>query len=148
MAQAAAVQSAWKVIPHFRSRDIQVTVDFYSEQLGFTIGGVHGSDAEGKPTFCSVYAGDKAAANIYLSKPSDAEAEKDWNVSSAWIALGTKQLDELYEQLKSNGVVQIAEEIGDKDWGYRQFAIRDPDGNRLTFFKFLEGGNPGGSDES
>ena len=147
MAQAVLVQSAWKIIPHLRSRDIEASVDYYSKVLGFTIGGVHGSDEAGKPTFCSLFAGKKAAANIYLSKPGAAEADKDWGAGSVWVALGTLELDAFYEELASGGLVEFVEMIENKEWGYRQFTIRDPDGNRLTFFKFLEGGNPGNDEE-
>ncbi|KAH6640421.1 Glyoxalase/Bleomycin resistance protein/Dihydroxybiphenyl dioxygenase [Chaetomium tenue] len=129
------VQSAWKIIPHFRSENIQATVDFYTQVLGFTVGGIHTDGQSGQQTFCSLYAGDKAAANIYFSR--------DAVQSSAWIALGTTELDDFYRELKSHGNVEIIEEITDKEWGYRQFKIRDSDGNKLTFFKFLEGGNPG-----
>ncbi len=97
MSQAKAVQSAWKIIPHLRSEDIQVSVDFYSGVLGFTIGGVHGKGEDNKPTFCSVYAGDKAAANIYLAKPGGVNSPSNWGISSVWIALGTEQLDELVQ---------------------------------------------------
>jgi uncharacterized glyoxalase superfamily protein PhnB len=135
MTDRALVQSAWKIIPHFRSENIQATVDFYTQVLGFTVGGIHTDDQSDQQTFCSLGAGDKAAANIYFSTAVEQ--------SSAWIALGTTELDDFYAELKSNGNAEIVEEIADKEWGYRQFTIKDTDGNRLTFFKFLEGGNPG-----
>lgn len=59
------------------------------------------------------------------------------------IALGTAELDEYYDILVEEGKVKITEPIEDKQWGYRQFTLEDPDGNKITFFKFLEGGNPG-----
>lgn len=59
------------------------------------------------------------------------------------IALGTAELDEFYTYLQSRRKVEIVEPIKDEEWGYRQFTIKDNDGTRLTFFKFLEGGNPG-----
>ena len=133
------MQSAWKIIPQFQARDIPATVDFYTKTLGFTLGGVHGND-EGKPNFCSVFAGHKAAANIYFFKAVEGER---FETSSAMIALGTVELDLFYQTLESLGTVDIVEGIEDKEWGYRQFSIKDLDGNRLTFFKFLEGGNPG-----
>jgi uncharacterized glyoxalase superfamily protein PhnB len=136
---AAETESAWKIIPQFPSRDIPTTIAFYTETLGFTLGGTHGDGGDG-PTFCSVYAGAKAAANIYFFKTGEQEHV---GTSAAMIALGTEQLDQLFERLRSAGTVEIVEEIEDKEWGYRQFKIKDPDGNTLTFFKFLEGGNPG-----
>ena len=64
-------------------------------------------------------------------------------MSTAWVALGTEELDAFYRKLMDEGRVTIMQEIGDMEWGYRQFTVRDGDGNRVVFFKFLEGGNPG-----
>ncbi|KAF4969985.1 hypothetical protein FSARC_2888 [Fusarium sarcochroum] len=134
------IASAWKIIPTFESQSIQRTVDFYVDFLGFSLGGVKPED--GPPaqyTFCSIFAGDKAAANIYFFKPSSNTIKP----GSTYIALGTEQLDQLWDAIKTRRSDVIHEEIEDQPWGYRQFAIKDPDGNTLTFFKFLEGGNPG-----
>ncbi len=136
----SAAKSAWKIVPQFKSRDIETTVAFFRDQLGFVVGGVHGPPEGGKPRMCSVCAGTTAQANIYFFKVAENE---EFTASATMIALGTKQMDEFYHLLKAEGKVEVAEAIDDKPWGYRQFTILDPDGNRLTFFKFLEGGNPG-----
>ena len=57
--------------------------------------------------------------------------------------MGDVRLEEFHKELKGKGEVVFVEELGDMDWGYRQFGIKDLDGNVLTFFRFLEGGNPG-----
>ncbi|KAF4977682.1 hypothetical protein FZEAL_5822 [Fusarium zealandicum] len=137
---SAPMASAWKVIPTFKSQSIERTIHFYVDILGFNLASVKPEDEPpAQYTFCSIFAGDKAAANLYFFKPSG----DTLTPSSAYIALGTTQLDLLYESLKVRNDVEIVEEIQDQPWGYRQFAINDPDGNTLTFFKFLEGGNPG-----
>ncbi|KAF5019563.1 hypothetical protein F66182_8416 [Fusarium sp. NRRL 66182] len=137
---SAPITSAWKVIPTFESQSIQGTIDFYVNFLGFTLGGVKPEDVRpAQYTFCSVAAGDKAAANIYFFNPNGDKVRP----GSAYIALGTRQLDQLYDSIKAQRSCVIEEEIQDQSWGYRQFSIKDPDGNMLTFFKFLEGGNPG-----
>lgn len=87
---------------------------------------------------CSVAIGKKSDANIYLFKTT-----AGFTPSAAMIAMGTKQLDEYYQLLLDEGKVEISMRIEDQPWGYRQFEIKDCDGNRLQFFKFLEGGNPG-----
>lgn len=61
--------------------------------------------------------------------------------AAAMIALGTQELDSYYALLQGEDEVEIVEPIENKEWGYRQFTILDGDNNRLTFFKFLEGGN-------
>lgn len=148
------LSSAWGIIPHFSSRSILRTVDFYTKKLHFNLGGVDPSpptspsgvpsDTEPvfEPNFCSVAIGVPAIrGNIYFFKtdPDD----KVFHPSRAMIALGTQAVDEYYETLKKAGEVEIVDEIADKPWGYRQFAIKDPDGNVVQFFRFLEGGNPG-----
>jgi catechol 2,3-dioxygenase-like lactoylglutathione lyase family enzyme len=134
-----AITSAWKIIPQFKSRNIKASADFYTKELGFTLGGID-SDDIGEAQFCSVFVGDKAAANIYLHL---FDGNGSFPKSSAMIALGTVQLDEFYHQVEGNNLVIITQAPEDKPWGYRQFTLLDPDGNELTFFKFLEGGNPG-----
>ncbi|KAM0561642.1 hypothetical protein ACHAPJ_002810 [Fusarium lateritium] len=137
---SAPITSAWKIIPTFESQSIQRTIHFYVNFLGFSLGGVKPEDGpSAEYTFCSIAAGDRAAANIYFFKPSDNTVKP----GSTYIALGTEQLDQLWDAIKAQRSDVIYEEIEDQPWGYRQFAIKDPDGNTLTFFKFLEGGNPG-----
>lgn len=138
---SSPITSAWKVIPVFESHSIAETLKFYVDILGFTLASVKPEDSTdpNEYTFCSIYAGDKAAANFYIFKSTG-----DGPISgAAYIALGTTQLDEMYEKLKERGDVEFLDDIQDQPWGYRQFTIKDPHGNKLTFFKFLEGGNPG-----
>lgn len=136
---AHPTSSAWKIIPEFRSLSITSTVKFYTEELGFEIGGIHQSPTDPEPTFCSLANGPKSAANIYFRLCKADE----FRTSTAWVALGTEELDVFYRKLMDEKRVTIVEEIGTMEWGYRQFTVRDGDGNRVVFFKFLEGGNPG-----
>ncbi|EGO29398.1 hypothetical protein SERLADRAFT_457080 [Serpula lacrymans var. lacrymans S7.9] len=113
---AQLLSSAWKIIPKFQSLSISATIDFYVKTLGFIIGGLHPSDDVSEATFCSIFIGKKAEANIYFSK-----CESDqFHPREAMIALGTKQLDEFYEELKGKDV-EIVEPIEDQEWGYRHF---------------------------
>ncbi|KAK6507373.1 hypothetical protein TWF481_005809 [Arthrobotrys musiformis] len=134
----ATVDSAWKIIPFFQSRDIHATVLQYTKELGFTLGSE-------EPHFASLFAGPKAASNIYFSLCHKAS---EFCASSAMIALGARQHEALYAGLVAREQTQggsetfrIVEGIQDKEWGFRQFSIKDRDGNQLTFFRFLEGSN-------
>ena len=135
---AQFVASAWKIIPTFQSLSIDDTVQFYTNELGFVVGTAYPSESNLKG-FCSVSVGRHAAANIYFFGCGASE----FHPREARIALGTAQLDEFYNSLMAQGNVEISEPIADKEWGYRQFTVKDNDGNALTFFRFLEGGNPG-----
>ena len=137
--------SAWKIIPQFPSASIEKTVDFYSNNLYFEVGGVTTNAESGEAVFCSVFLGAKAEANIYFTKNSGGAGQAQ-GLGSAMIALGTAQLDHYYDLLQDEGKVTILEPVEDKAWGFRQFTVEDPDCNKLVFFRFLEGGNPGGPD--
>jgi catechol 2,3-dioxygenase-like lactoylglutathione lyase family enzyme len=107
-----------------------------------------------EPDFCSIYAGNRAAANLYIFLNSPSQP-----VTASWalVALSTAELERLWQKLSAmrhdgaarssfseNGVwkVAIVEEIGDRPWGYRQFSVRDADENKISFFSFLDGGSP------
>ncbi|OBT68215.1 hypothetical protein VE03_02228 [Pseudogymnoascus sp. 23342-1-I1] len=154
--------SAWKIIPHFPSRSIPATIAFYTSILGFTLGGTYVHDdhplaAAGDPTFASLFVGDKAAANIYFFLTVEGQDRgRGLAEGRAMIALKEGEVDVLYGKLKGldrerpkgsegkegveGGGWGIVDEIGDRPWGYRDFSVRDRDGNLLSFFSFLEDG--------
>ncbi|OBT86734.1 hypothetical protein VE02_06256 [Pseudogymnoascus sp. 03VT05] len=151
--------SAWKIIPHFPSRSIPATIAFYTSILGFSLGGTYVHDdhplaGAGEPTFASLFAGDKAAANIYFFLTVDGQDRgRVMGEGRVMIALKEGEVDVLYEKLKrleeervkgsgekGGGDWGIVDEIGDRPWGYRDFSVKDGDGNTLSFFCFLEDG--------
>ena len=138
------LDSAWEVISHFTCTSVRRTVRFYTEDLHFNLGGVDPENAT-EPNMCSVFIGIGAMkGNIYLFKVNEVEHLRP---ATAMIALVTEAVDQYHDLLKQEGRVTIIEPIADQPWGYRQFAIQDLDGNKIQFFRFLKGGNPGdGSD--
>ena len=102
---------------------------------------------QGNPTFLSIAAGKKAAANIYFLLCQD---PAEFRTSTARIGLSAKGLDDLYEVVSGfskEGKVQVFKPVRDEPWGFREFGIQDPDGNELIFFRYLEGGNPGDAED-
>ncbi|TEA14520.1 hypothetical protein C8034_v003452 [Colletotrichum sidae] len=74
-------------------------------------------------------------------------AESAWKIIPALSSRdiqATVKLDAYYEFVMAR-VAHVAaiEPVRDTAWGYRQFSIEDEDGNTLTFFRFLVGGNLG-----
>ncbi|KAL8277977.1 hypothetical protein RQP46_009609 [Phenoliferia psychrophenolica] len=134
--------AVWKIIPFFKSTSIEATVAYYTTHLDFTLGGTHShsseaprSDGASPPlTFASLFMGPKAEANIYFS------TDPSQPVGRAMIALRPlAALDKLYGDITSEGKADVVKTVQDMAWGYRQFAIRDLDGNTVVFFAFLEG---------
>jgi catechol 2,3-dioxygenase-like lactoylglutathione lyase family enzyme len=47
-------------------------------------------------------------------------------------------VDELYDYCKTRDVVHPNGHIGDTEWGTREFAVLDPDGNLVSFFEWRQ----------
>lgn len=114
----------YKIIPTLPVRDVPSSVRFYVDALGFTLGGQSGDG------FASVFRGRAAEVNIYFRRYSE-------QFTPAECFVFVDDPDVLYIEYTGRQV-QVVESPQDKEWGYRQFTIADPDGHRLHLFRFLE----------
>jgi len=131
-----AIQSVRKIIPHFPSKNILQTHQFYTTVLHFKSSLSQNTvKDQPDPTFCAVAIGPGAAANIYFFSALETMRLAP---STAMIGMSTEGLETYYQALKQDGKVTFVEDIENKPWGYRQFEIEDLDGNRLQFFRFLD----------
>jgi catechol 2,3-dioxygenase-like lactoylglutathione lyase family enzyme len=101
----------------FTVADVAAAVEFYTTRLGFRLGFTWGDP----PTFAGVFIGD---VQIFLRKDSDLCG------CTAYFMVG--DADELHAYHRANGV-EVVFEPGDRDYGIRDYAVRDPWGNRLVF---------------
>ena len=105
--------------------NVAAAVDFYTTKLGFRLGFTHGDD------FAAVNLGE---VQIFLQKGTP-------NTSACSAYFRVEDADELFEFHRANGVT-IAEEIADRDYGLRDYAVRDADGNYLAFGHHLLDAGP------
>jgi catechol 2,3-dioxygenase-like lactoylglutathione lyase family enzyme len=98
--------------------DIPAALDFYTKKLGFTVGFTWGDP----PSYAGVNLG---KVQVFLQKgtPGPKGCEVYFHVGDA---------DQLYEFHRANGV-EVAQEIGDREYGIRDYSVRDLNGYRLTF---------------
>lgn len=113
-----------KIVPTFPVRDVNASVRFYVDGLGFTLGGREGDD------FASVFRGRVADVNIYLNR-------QDGPSGTAECYVFVEDPDALHAEY-AREQVPVVHTPRDTPWGYRQFTISDPDGHRLHLFRFLE----------
>ena len=99
-------------------KDIGAAVEFYTKKLGFALGFLWGDP----PTFAGVTLG---KVQLFLRKgtPEPKGCQVYFHVGDA---------DELYEFHRAQGV-EVATEIGDREYGIRDYAVRDLHGYYLTF---------------
>jgi catechol 2,3-dioxygenase-like lactoylglutathione lyase family enzyme len=105
------------ISPWFPVSDVTAALAFYREQLGFDLGWIWGDP----PTHANVCRG---AIDISLAlEPSRA------GTGEAYV--GLRGVDAYYKELQGRQV-QVGE-LDDREYGMRDFALVDPDGNRLVF---------------
>ena len=100
--------------------DIMTAVDFYTKKLGFTLGFTWGNP----PRFAGVNLG-KEPIFLHKGKPTP-----DPSGSSVVFMVG--DADALYAFHRANGV-EVVEEIADREYGIRDYAVRDLYGYSLVF---------------
>jgi catechol 2,3-dioxygenase-like lactoylglutathione lyase family enzyme len=103
--------------------DVAAAVEFYAARLGFSVGFTWGGDP---PTFAGVNLGE---VQVFLSRgtPSPEGCDVFFVVGDA---------DELYAFHRAGGV-EVVQEIGDRDYGLRDYTVRDLNGYRLSFGHYV-----------
>ena len=132
-----------QTIPAMPVRDASAAVAFYKDRLGFEV--LHHDG--GFAVIC------RDEAILHLWEASDESwRERGWSerpVSSgaeSFIAgtascrIRVEGVDELYDELRHNDVLHPVSENGvdDTDFGTREFATLDLDGNLIVFFRWVD----------
>ena len=118
----------WFARPILNVKDVEASLHFYIEQLGFTSPWRY--DEDGKAHVAQV---DRQGCALILAKTWPEKAGKglifvSLNTEPATCEAGTAALDALRVELDAKGVV-----VKDGSWGYRLLVVEDPDGNQLLF---------------
>ena len=132
-----------QTIPALPVRDARQAVDFYRDRLGFDVLHHDGGFA--------VLARDDAVIHLWeasdrswegrdtLERPVRSGAES-FIAGTASCRIVVDLVDELYEEMRERDVLHPVskERVSDTDFGTREFATLDLDGNLVTFFKWSD----------
>jgi uncharacterized glyoxalase superfamily protein PhnB len=118
----------WFARPVVHVTDVQASLRFYMQQLGFTSpwryeegGKVHVAQVDRQG--CALI-----LADTWAHKAGKAMTFISLNVEPPSIEAGNAALDALRAELESRSVA-----VKEGSWGYRVVIIDDPDGNQLFF---------------
>jgi catechol 2,3-dioxygenase-like lactoylglutathione lyase family enzyme len=131
-----------QTIPALPARDAAAAVDFYRDRLGFEVLHHDGGFA--------VLQRDEAVLHIWeasdeswherdsLERPVRSGAES-FIAGTASCRILVEGVDELYGELRKRDVLHPVSKDGaeDTDFGTREFATLDLDGNLVTFFQWV-----------
>ncbi len=107
--------------PIFACADLEATMAYYRDVLGFRIDWTYGEPAN----FGSASRG---GVTIMFSQHHEL-AERSAG-QSIWVKVD--DADILHEEHRAKGA-KIVEEIGERPWGVREYVVEDPNGYRLRF---------------
>lgn len=116
------------VTPSFTATDLQRSIAFYRDVLGFVVGEEWRED--GALQGCEIHAG---AVTFMLGQDDFAKGKDRTKGLGTRVWCSTAQdLDRLAAEIKARGGV-LDQEPQLMPWGDRVFMISDPDGFKLTF---------------
>jgi len=116
------------VAPEFFVSDVGATVRFYTETLGFDAVRL---ETEGSvPVFAVLGLGD--AVVLIDRQESIGGAPPTPRGLAVNIRVMVPDVDAVYGRARAAGAT-ISRDIGDRDYGLRDFIVRDPDGFRIRF---------------
>ena len=117
-----------KLTPMFTATDLQRSMAFYRDVLGFVIGDEWRET--GELSGCEIHAG----AITFMLNQDDFKKGRDRQkgVGTRIWCHTAQNLDQLAAEIKARGGA-LDQEPQDMPWGDRVFMISDPDGFKLTF---------------
>jgi uncharacterized glyoxalase superfamily protein PhnB len=117
------------VIPVVPYQDIRTAHDFLIRTLGFVSGGVV-EDPAGEVIHGEVRAGDR---RIWLHAAAEGLATpQECGSTTGGIVIHVSDVDAHFRHAKAEGAT-ITSEPQDKDYGQRQYGVRDPEGHDWWF---------------
>jgi len=118
----------WFARPILSVKDVDASLRFYVDKLGFTIPWRY--DEDGKAYVAQVDRQSTALilANTWPEKIGQAQVFVSLNTEPPTCEAGTAALDSLRAELEAKGV-----RVKDGSWGYRLLVVEDLDGNQLLF---------------
>lgn len=108
-------------VPIIPARDLQTTTIWYRDSLAFTVR--HVEDEYGII--------ERDGVEVHFWGPSGI----DPRASVTMYRLGVRGIERLHEACDQAGIVHPNAPLERKPWGTNEFAVRDCDGNLLTFFE-------------
>jgi uncharacterized glyoxalase superfamily protein PhnB len=111
--------------------DVAEAARFYSDVFGFEL--LRIEQHAGEPAVFAISALGEAVVMFMLDRYyAGARADLDYRGSGIDVRIMVADVDDYYARCHAAGL-QVMHDIGDRDYGLRDFIVRDPNGFRLRF---------------
>jgi uncharacterized glyoxalase superfamily protein PhnB len=120
--------------------DVPRTVDFYTEVVGAEIRQLHAESEGGPLTLAILRLGD-----FTLMIHPQGQHEEDFRNQRMGLGIHlqirVEDVDAFYQQCIDQGaILSVSGEPVDQEWGWREFALKDPDGFVWSVYQDKSGG--------
>ena len=109
--------------------DVAEATRFYADTMGFTV--IRATPPE-EPVFAIACLGEAVVMFMYDRFYAGTRADLDYRGAGVDIRLMVADVDAVYARTREAGL-ELLNPIGDRDYGLRDFIVRDPFGFRLRF---------------
>ena len=121
-----------QVVPQFFTVNLDATLSFYREALGFETQFIYGEP----PFYAGAIRDGQSIFFRVIDQPQPADPLKDKEERlDAYIVV--EDIDALHAEYSSRRVI-FARDIASQPWSFREFVVRDCDGRLLCFGKSTE----------
>lgn len=114
-----------QIAPQFFTTDMQATLAYYRDQLGFAIEGTWLD-----PPVYAIVVRDGQHIHFRLADVPRAAAKYDDELLDAYLRVD--DVDALHAEFAARGV-EFSRALDDTPWGMREFVVKDGDGRLLAF---------------
>lgn len=113
------------IAPQLRTTDMNSSIGFYTEKLGFTV------DFRYEDFYAGIRCGDQTVHLKYVCDPDPSIQFVD-DGGHLHLYLETEGVGKFAERLKASGV-DLVQDVHETEWQTREFVIRDDQGHTLYF---------------
>jgi catechol 2,3-dioxygenase-like lactoylglutathione lyase family enzyme len=132
-----------KTIPALPVRDAAAAAEFYRDRLGFQV--LHQDDGfvvlerDGAQVHLWQAGDESWRERVALRERPVSSGAESFIAGTASCRIEVDGVDELYEELRAKDVLHPVsrEGVSETDFGSREFATLDADGNLISFFQWL-----------
>lgn len=132
------------IVPLLLVKDLQVSIEFYVNKLGFKLGFEdEGAFAGLFRDGCCIYLGQKEEQAVDLRNVSAKTVDDGFASYDLHINCEPGTIDDLWREYRDAGATiheSFEEGPVDRDYGMRDFSVFDPDGYDLVFAALIENG--------
>lgn len=116
--------------PSLRYHDAAAAIEWLEEAFGFSLVDAHRGD-DGRVAHAEVGYGDGIVMLGSESDDGDGQTSGQ-RAGKGWVYVVTDEPDALFERATAAGA-EVVRPLADQDYGSRDFAVRDPEGNLWSF---------------